>query len=270
MLEALLAGVCSKSDLIDEVWTRHGTVVTENSYYQLVSLLRKSFASIDLAGTVVTVPRKGLALSAQSGSIDAYVAGGPRSDALDAHLERAWQEPVDVIQPIEVGMAEDADCAPPLRNGIGASAYRLSRARRTGPYPSWKDVVRASNAIPSRPREPAPRTVVMYVSALITVTLAAVLVTVESQRAMSAASLGFTHEGQTHYVTSGDDRIRYASMPPETALQVWRDIQARVTIPPEQHAYVFVNQHRNRYAVLACSGRPDLPSTRCSTVTESL
>jgi DNA-binding winged helix-turn-helix (wHTH) protein len=63
LLQALVDGISAKHDLINEVWTRHHAVVTENSYYQLVSLLRKSFGSIDLPGTIVTLPRKGLALA---------------------------------------------------------------------------------------------------------------------------------------------------------------------------------------------------------------
>src|ERR1700748_406336 len=63
LLQALIDGVSTKQDLIHQIWTRHHAVVTENSYYQLVSLLRKSFGSIDLPGVVVTLPRKGLALA---------------------------------------------------------------------------------------------------------------------------------------------------------------------------------------------------------------
>ena len=77
LLDALVAGVCAKPDLIDEVWTRQGTIVTENSYYQLVSLLRKSFASIDLAGTVVTIPRKGLTLHGAPADASIESAGEP-------------------------------------------------------------------------------------------------------------------------------------------------------------------------------------------------
>jgi DNA-binding winged helix-turn-helix (wHTH) protein len=63
LLQALADGISARHDLINEVWTRHHAVVTENSYYQLVSLLRKSFGSIDQPGTIVTLPRKGLALA---------------------------------------------------------------------------------------------------------------------------------------------------------------------------------------------------------------
>src|ERR1700722_4159527 len=65
LLQALADGISAKHDLIHEVWTRHHAVVTENSYYQLVSLLRKSFGTIDLPGTIVTLPRKGISIAHQ-------------------------------------------------------------------------------------------------------------------------------------------------------------------------------------------------------------
>lgn len=56
--------VVSHDDFINEVWGKKGIVVTKNTYYQSISILRKRLKALGFDDDViVTLPRKGLMLS---------------------------------------------------------------------------------------------------------------------------------------------------------------------------------------------------------------
>lgn len=56
--------VVSHDDFINEVWGKKGIVVTRNTYYQSISILRKRLKALGFDDDViVTLPRKGLMLS---------------------------------------------------------------------------------------------------------------------------------------------------------------------------------------------------------------
>lgn len=280
LLEALVSGVCSKSDLIDEVWTRHGTVVTENSYYQLVSLLRKSFASIDLDGTVVTVPRKGLSLAGvceQELDIDDETETKTDTDRLSSlhGRTRAIDDPATAF---------DVGRMPPITHGSEsvfvrkhdiphspASAAGVARQHKPAarPFSFGASLLRVAREFASRPATMTGLTILGMGVVLTAVFAAGAIVSDSSPLALWGARGLSTRCGE-HAFVSGDVLVHYSCMPAATALRVWQDIESRVVIPPEQRAYVFINQYRNRFAVLACSAHPQLASTRCLTVTESL
>ncbi|BEV70736.1 hypothetical protein THUN1379_02180 [Paludibacterium sp. THUN1379] len=61
LLQALLNGVSRKEQLIETVWHQRGMIVAENSYHQLVKLLRDRFSEIGLdPAQIKTIPRHGV------------------------------------------------------------------------------------------------------------------------------------------------------------------------------------------------------------------
>ncbi len=246
LLQALIDGISTKQDLIHEVWTRHHAVVTENSYYQLVSLLRKSFGSIDLPGVIVTLPRKGLALACaapRGGDVPVIVvtAGPTRTDLEADDLRRPAADPAGS----HTGSFGD-------RNpGAGPARTLWWRCRgRNWRIPlnvlactalivaSWAAIHRAGKA-------PGPWTLRADTPLLFD--------------SMSQAS-----------IIVGDTTIRYAGIPADTARRIWQDVQARADITPELTRHIHIAQHQNRYAVLACSAPPGSQNIRCQTVTVPL
>lgn len=55
--------VVSKEDFFNHVWKAHGRFVAQNTYYQNISLLRRSLKSVGLEQMIITVPRQGLKIS---------------------------------------------------------------------------------------------------------------------------------------------------------------------------------------------------------------
>lgn len=56
--------VVSRDDFLEAVWNRNGSFVSQNTFYQNISLLRKSLKTAGLTeDVIVTVRRKGFALS---------------------------------------------------------------------------------------------------------------------------------------------------------------------------------------------------------------
>lgn len=61
LLQALLNGVSRKEELIESVWHQRGMIVAENSYHQLIKLLRDRFSEIGLdPAQIKTIPRHGV------------------------------------------------------------------------------------------------------------------------------------------------------------------------------------------------------------------
>lgn len=59
--------VISHDDFITEVWGKKGVVVTKNTYYQSISLLRKKLKELGFDDNIiVTLPRRGLMLAKES------------------------------------------------------------------------------------------------------------------------------------------------------------------------------------------------------------
>jgi DNA-binding winged helix-turn-helix (wHTH) protein len=72
LLECLLSGIQTKEKLMRKVWFDRGVVVTDASYYQLATQLRKGFAEVGLPKYgIKTIPRYGLVLAVKpvSGAI---------------------------------------------------------------------------------------------------------------------------------------------------------------------------------------------------------
>lgn len=292
MLGALVAGVCSKSDLIDEVWTRHGTVVTENSYYQLVSLLRKSFASIDLAGTVVTLPRKGLTLTAEQigalANADRAADSEPYTQQASSACEFNREFAGDaLVQQHILALAETA--AEPAAMELepdGSANKPVERPNLTHPGPEMAvhgDLACEAPRSPdrtsehtsthaSRRRSAIPLAALAALGALIAGTAGLSFGTWLSDRHSTHvdASMHTAQYASVDPAGVANIDLHYADMPEATALRIWQDVEARAGLPLEQRAHVFISEYRNRYAVLACSGLPDFPATQCFTVTESL
>ncbi|VVE52296.1 hypothetical protein PHO31112_04774 [Pandoraea horticolens] len=68
LLQQLLGGPQTKEALIQHIWTSVGVVVTDASYYQLVTQLRNSLDQLGLPKQLVrTIPRYGLELLGPSG-----------------------------------------------------------------------------------------------------------------------------------------------------------------------------------------------------------
>ncbi|HTJ95459.1 MAG TPA: hypothetical protein VL424_20375 [Pararobbsia sp.] len=288
LLDALVAGVCTKSDLIDEVWTRHGTVVTENSYYQLVSLLRKSFASIDLPGTVVTVPRKGLALNhahaEESSDEPAEKASNEGLPVIEPCVPTARDENVmtsSVTERPSAGEARDSAsvaragsrgaqaCGDPLRDFAKKHTPRTKHGSVARALIYWRHRWQSRRRAAGT-RWHAKRGLRLGINTLLLASAFTLGATLPHWLPTPRPAPSVADVRGMATVVSGDVPLHYTRIPPETAQRIWRDIQARVDIPPEQRAYLFLTVFRNRYALLACSGNPELPTIRCSTVTESL
>jgi DNA-binding winged helix-turn-helix (wHTH) protein len=246
LLQALIDGISTKQDLIHEVWTRHHAVVTENSYYQLVSLLRKSFGSIDLPGVIVTLPRKGLALAHPA----------PRgSDA-----------PMVVVSACAAGAELEVDyvrrpAADPAGTHSGSSGNRDPGA---GPaeMPWWRRLGH-NWRIPVSTLACTTLIILSWVSIHRPAKA-------PGSRASRADVPTLSDSRPQASIVVGDTTIRYAGIPADTARRVWRDVQARADIAPELTRHIRIAQHQNRYAVLACSAPLDSQNIRCQTVTVPL
>ncbi len=63
--------VISHDDFITEVWGKKGVVVTKNTYYQSISLLRKKLKELGFDDNIiVTLPRRGLMLVKEAGIVE--------------------------------------------------------------------------------------------------------------------------------------------------------------------------------------------------------
>lgn len=55
--------IISRETFLEKVWKKNGVVVSQNTYYQNISILRKAFKKIGLSeDAIVTVPHKGLTM----------------------------------------------------------------------------------------------------------------------------------------------------------------------------------------------------------------
>lgn len=268
LLQALIDGIAVKQDLIAEVWTRHHAVVTENSYYQLVSLLRKSFGSVDLPGTIVTLPRKGLtlALSAQ------HEEPAPVSDEFDpGSVAQAASATTSHARPFGTtrdspGGTPSGSPGDPVMRGSGRIWKQLWRsARAAGPWPATASVrwtILATSlgcGILIATLWVSPHWVSTYFGGRVQSSPAATV-----SEPMTFASM------PQDSIVSGNTTISFSKIPADTALRVWLDVQTRADIPPEQTRHVYITQYRNRYAVLACSKSLNPRNIRCLTVTVSV
>ncbi|HDR9109859.1 winged helix-turn-helix domain-containing protein [Burkholderia vietnamiensis] len=102
LLELLLEGPQTKEALIHRVWGELGVVVTDASYYQLVTQVRNSFEELSLSRKILrTIPRYGLELVPNRAELD--------DESLDDEPERG-----EIDTPAEnagVASAPDASCA---------------------------------------------------------------------------------------------------------------------------------------------------------------
>ena len=58
--------VITQEDFMNEVWRKHGMEVTVNTLYQNISILRKTLKRVGIdENIIITVPKKGITLSAQ-------------------------------------------------------------------------------------------------------------------------------------------------------------------------------------------------------------
>ncbi|WP_156437326.1 MULTISPECIES: hypothetical protein [unclassified Burkholderia] len=74
LLQQLFDGPQTKEALIECIWGARGVVVTDASYYQLVTRLRRSFEAIGLPRDLIrTIPRYGLELARQAEREDSMV-----------------------------------------------------------------------------------------------------------------------------------------------------------------------------------------------------
>lgn len=102
LLGLLLEGPQTKEALIHRVWGELGVVVTDASYYQLVTQVRNSFEELSLSRKILrTIPRYGLELVPNRAELD--------DESLDDEPERG-----EIDTPAEnagVASAPDASCA---------------------------------------------------------------------------------------------------------------------------------------------------------------
>lgn len=118
LLACLLEGRQAKEKLMTSVWFDRGVVVTDASYYQLVTQLRKSFEEIGLPkGAIKTIPRYGLELAVQPvpATISIAVPTPPLSDTADT------PPPVVALQPNGAAVMAMAE---PSSGGIFARLWR--------------------------------------------------------------------------------------------------------------------------------------------------
>jgi cholera toxin transcriptional activator len=58
--------IISQEEFMNEVWRKHGMEVTVNTLYQNISILRKNLKRVGIDDNIIiTVPKKGITLSAQ-------------------------------------------------------------------------------------------------------------------------------------------------------------------------------------------------------------
>jgi DNA-binding winged helix-turn-helix (wHTH) protein len=246
LLQALVDGISTKQDLIAEVWTRHHAVVTENSYYQLVSLLRKSFGSIDLPGAIVTLPRKGLSLAHSAPRDECAPAVGATVTLAPMAAEIDFEgRPIPAVDRMPVHARPSAAASGQCAGAVTTRRWAHLGGRRTIPAIALGCAVLITALWVPFHRDGAVR---------------------PSQTILASDTLSFASAPQSSLVI-GNTTISYTKMPADTAVRVWHDVQARAEIPLEQTRRVYIAQHRNRYAVLACSEPLDPQNVRCLTIT---
>lgn len=111
--------VISQDELLELIWKPKGVIVSSNTVYQNISLLRRSFNQLGInKEVIITVPRKGITLS-KSISIIPFT----ESDELDSQGE-PFAMPLDSdAMPIAVGMPSSIEPPPDKR---GAPYYYYS------------------------------------------------------------------------------------------------------------------------------------------------
>lgn len=119
LLACLLDGRQAKEKLMSSVWFDRGVVVTDASYYQLVTQLRKSFEEVGLPkGAIKTIPRYGLELAVQPAPATISIALPTRSPSGTAGAPSA----AGVLQPNESAVISMAE--PSGDGGIFARLWR--------------------------------------------------------------------------------------------------------------------------------------------------
>lgn len=76
--------VITQEEFMNEVWRKHGMEVTVNTLYQNISILRKTLKRVGIdENIIITVPKKGITLSAQVAELsDNTVTCAPSLPAL--------------------------------------------------------------------------------------------------------------------------------------------------------------------------------------------
>ncbi|KVT54036.1 hypothetical protein WK55_22140 [Burkholderia ubonensis] len=102
LLQLLLEGPQTKEALIEHIWGARGIVVTDASYYQLVTRLRRSFEAIGLSrDRIRTIPRYGLGLVRDA----TETAPIGLAQSRETEDEGRPDEPEAVVEPRMSGMA---------------------------------------------------------------------------------------------------------------------------------------------------------------------
>lgn len=89
--------VVSKEDFFNHVWKAHGRFVAQNTYYQNISLLRRSLKSVGLEEMIITVPRQGLKISEDIQIEEVIIDNDAKFSTLTVDRERRQE----VMQSIE-------------------------------------------------------------------------------------------------------------------------------------------------------------------------
>lgn len=63
LLELIICGKSKKETILEEIWLKKGTIVSESSYHQLIKMLRRKLQSSGLPSNIIkTIPRYGIVL----------------------------------------------------------------------------------------------------------------------------------------------------------------------------------------------------------------
>lgn len=81
--------VVSQEEFFDYVWTQHGLVVSSNSFYQNISLLRKAIKKAGIDDLmIVTVPKKGIVLPKRFSVTSQEINAKPTTDEPELPQEK--------------------------------------------------------------------------------------------------------------------------------------------------------------------------------------
>ncbi|KVC71767.1 hypothetical protein WI75_25640 [Burkholderia ubonensis] len=136
LLQLLIEGPQTKEVLIEHIWGARGLVVTDASYYQLVTRLRRSFEAIGLSrDRLQTIPRYGLGLvpeateavpSGLAQSRETDDKGRPREPEVVVEPRKSGMASAETDQSLDEVLSSELDHGRPVRESRARFLHRIS------------------------------------------------------------------------------------------------------------------------------------------------
>ncbi|KWH08466.1 hypothetical protein WT59_21895 [Burkholderia territorii] len=135
LLSMVLTGMATKAEVMQQVWTSKGIVVTDSSYHQLVRAVRQRLEECGISASVIrTLPRQGLKFMGKAQLLSDASAEPESEHVIDAAPATPLPQPEQHCDAPSPSTEPREDAAPPFAP-VGRSAHMHTT-------PAWRRAIR--------------------------------------------------------------------------------------------------------------------------------